>query len=225
MSTRKRRVVFIHTSPAAIGPLLQFYGEAAPELEITNLLDDGILRLFAGHRLAKAERRLAEMIAAARESYGAELAMLSCSAVPSMMLESLRRAIDLPILKIDDAMARRAVRAGKKIGVVVTFAPALEPACQLLSSAAAEAGATIDILPEICPVAYQALLAGDHPKHDALLIAAIQRLEEQNADAIVLAQVSMARVLAQLEGRITTLVLSSLPTSLEAIRKTLEKQP
>ena len=42
----KTKIAFIHTSPAAIGPLMQFYGEAAPDLEITNLLDDGLLRLY-----------------------------------------------------------------------------------------------------------------------------------------------------------------------------------
>lgn len=225
MATPKRKIVFIHTSPAAIAPLVQFYGAAAPELEITNLLDDGILRLFAAGQTVATENRLAGMIDAARAAYGAELALLTCSAVSRTMLENLRRGAHLPILKIDDALARQAVRVGRKIGVVVTFAPTLNTTCQLLTEAADEAGIAIDLIPEVLPEAYQALLAGDHAQHDVLLSAAVQRLEARGVDAIVLAQVSMARILPQLEGQVTTPVLTSLHTSLQAIRETFLEMP
>ena len=64
----QRKVALIHASPAAIAPLMQFYGEAAPELEVTNLLDDGLLRLFRSGDEAGAEGRLAEMIGTQRQS-------------------------------------------------------------------------------------------------------------------------------------------------------------
>src|SRR3954470_18340387 len=101
MTTSKRKIAFIHTSPAAIGPLMQFYSEAAPELEITNLLDDGLLRLLAAKESATARRDLAEMITAAVETYGAELAMITCSSVSREMAEQLAGDFELPILKID----------------------------------------------------------------------------------------------------------------------------
>ena len=214
----KRKVAFIHTSPAAIGPLMQFYSESAPELEITNLLDDGILRLLASQSYEVAQQRFMEMLKAGRETYAAELAMITCSAVPKTIIARLRDAFDIPILKIDHPMARQAVQSGKRIGVAVTFPPTLEPTCKLLFETAAEAGTTIDIIQEVAPEAYQALLAGDHQKHDDLLLAAIERLDQQNVAAIVLAQVSMARILPQLDGRASVPVLSSLHTSLDAIR-------
>jgi Asp/Glu/hydantoin racemase len=217
----KRSVAFIHTSPAAIGPLMQFYGEAAPELEITNLLDDGLLRLLAAKNLSTAEGRLAEMIKAASETYGAELAMITCSSVSKEIAQRLDDDFDLPILKIDYPMARQAVRSGKTIGVAATFPPTLEPTCRLLSEAAAEAGMTIEIIQEVEPEAYKALLANDSQKHDELLLAAIERLEKQEVSAIVLAQVSMARILPRIHGRVAVPVLSSLHTSLEAIREAL----
>ena len=219
-----RKVAFIHTSPAAIGPLMQFYGEAAPELEVTNLLDDGILRLLRAQDVAGAERRFAEMIRAAREVYGAELAMITCSAVPQGLLAQLREAFPLPLLKIDEPMARQAVRAGRKIGVTVTFPPARGPASKLLAAAAAEAGMEVELMTEVSPGAYQALLAGDHRTHDELLAAAIRRLEGQGVDAIVLAQVSMARILPQVEGWVKVPIFSSLQTSLTAIRESCKPQ-
>ncbi len=102
---------------------MQFYTGAAPELEITNLLDDGLLRLLAAKETATAERRLAEMIKAAVETYGAELAMITCSSVSREMAERLASDFALPVLKIDYPMMRQAVRAGARIGVAATFTP------------------------------------------------------------------------------------------------------
>src|SRR5205085_4490401 len=129
----KTKIAFIHTSPAAIGPLMQFYGEAAPDLEITNLLDDGLLRLLAEKNYRVAQERLADMIETARRIYGARLTMITCSSVSKEMAERLNETFDLPILKIDYPMARQAVHTGKRIGVAATFPPTLVPTSKLLS--------------------------------------------------------------------------------------------
>lgn len=214
-----KKVAFLHASPAALAPLAQYYREAAPDLEITNLLDNGLLRLFAAGDWATVEQRLAEMLAAARDAYGAEAVLLTCSAVPRDMLERLRCSAGVPVLKIDESLARAAVRAGRRIGVVVTFPPTLETNRALLEDAAAEAGVTIEILPRLLPEAYQALLAGDSATHDQQMLAAVEGLAREGVEVIVLAQVSMARVLPQLEGRVGVPVVSSLQTSLAALRE------
>lgn len=219
----KRKVAFIHTSPAAIGPLMQFYGAAAPALELTNLLEDGLLRLLAERRREVAVRRLQEMINAARTTYQAELALITCSSVTTEMVAELRAACDVPILKIDYPMAQRAVRAGRRIGVVATFPPTIEPTSNLLAVAAAEAGTEIELTKEVIPEAYQALLANDHQTHDQLLLAAIERLAQQEVAAVVLAQVSMARIVPLLDGHVKVPVLTSLHTSLDAVRAELAK--
>lgn len=217
----KRKVAFIHTSPPAVGPLMQFYSQAAPELEITNLLDDGLLRLLAARELETAQKRLAEMIRAASETYQAELAMITCSSVSKEMVEELGAGFDLPILKIDYPMAQLAIRAGGKIGVAATFPPTIEPTTMLLAAAAAEAGTSIEITKEVIPEAYHALLANDLQRHDELLLGALKRLKASGVAVIVLAQVSMARILPQLDNTIGVRVLSSLQTSLDAIRTQL----
>jgi len=218
----KRKIAFIHTSPPAVAPLMQFYSEAAPELEITNLLDDGLLRLLAAKNVAQAQQRLGEMIWTARGTYGAELAMVTCSSVSKEMVERLSGTVDIPLLKIDYPMARMAVAAGSRIGVAVTFPPTLETTSGLIKEAAAEAGKAVEIVPEIVRAAYDALLSGNPESHDELLVAGIQRLAEREVDVIVLAQVSMARILPQVTGHVNVPVLSSLTTSLSAIREALE---
>jgi hypothetical protein len=220
---KKRKIALIHTSPAAIAPLMRFYADAAPELEITNLLEDGLLRLLAAGEHATVERRLADMLSVAVRTYDAQLAMVTCSSVTRGMVEKLAPLFDLPILKIDYPMAREAVSAGRRrIGIAATFPPTIVPTSQLISEAAEEAGAEIEIIREVVPGAYDALLSGDDEAHDELLCAGIQRLAAGRVDVIVLAQISMARVLPRLEGEIAVPVLSSLHTSLSAIRSALK---
>lgn len=220
----KRKVAFVHTSSAAINPLMGFYNETAPELEITNLLDDGILRLLSANDSQAAQRRLADMLKAAVETYAVELGMITCSSVSNETVKDLNDAFDLPVLKIDYPMARQAVKAGGKIGIAATFSPTLVPTSKLLNEAATEAGTSIELVTEVAPEAYDALLIGDTATHDKLLLSLLERLSKRDVAAIVLAQVSMARILSQLDGRFDIPILSSLPTSLEAVREALENQ-
>jgi Asp/Glu/hydantoin racemase len=224
MSMKKRKIALIHTSPAAIAPLMRFYAEAAPELEITNLLDDGLLRLLAHGEHEVVERRLAEMLTTAVRTYGAELAMVTCSSVTRGAVDGLAPLFALPVLKIDYPMAREAVGAGRRrIGIAATFAPTIAPTSRLISEAAEEAGASVELVQEVVPGAYDALLSGDEETHDELLCAAVERLAATaGVDVIVLAQISMARVLPRLAGKVAVPVLSSLHTSLSAIRSALK---
>src|SRR5918998_4470975 len=177
MSQTKRSVAFIHTSPAAVGPLMQFYAAAAPELEVTNLLDDGLLRLLAAGRAGDVRRRLEGMLRSAAETYAPELSMVTCSSVSKETVDALARDFDFPVLKIDYPMARRAVRAGRRIGVAATFPPTLAPTSRLLREAAAEAGTEIEIIEEVAAEAYKALLANDTATHDGLLSTAVENLQ------------------------------------------------
>ena len=221
MTETKRSVAFIHTSPAAIGPLMQFYAGAAPELEITNLLDDGLLRLLAAGRAVDVRRRLEEMLRAAAETYEPELAMVTCSSISQEMTTALARDFNFPVLKIDYPMARRAVGAGRRIGVAATFQPTLVPTSKLLREAAKEVGREIEIVEEAAPGAYTALLANDTATHDELLLQAVENLQHKDVSVVVLAQVSMARTLPLIEPGARVPVLTSLHTSLEAIREAL----
>ncbi len=215
------RVALLHTSPPAIAPLMLYLGTHAPELEITNLLEDGILRFFSAGDYTAAEARFRDLLGIARSVYRADAAMITCSSTPRRLVRNLAEGSRIPVLKIDDPMATRAVRAGRRIGVAITFRPTLEPTTRLLNETAAEAGAAIELVPAIVSEAYEALLGGRPERHDELLLAAIDELVSAPVDAVVLAQVSMARLLPKLEGRYAVPVLSSLETSLEALREAL----
>jgi Asp/Glu/hydantoin racemase len=218
---RKHFVSFLHTSPAAIPPLMRYYGEMAPDLEITNQLDDGVLRMLSLPNMSGTKRRIQEMLTVAVDTYKAELVMVTCSSLPSLLVSELGATVGVPVFKIDDPMGADAVRSGRRLGLVVTFRPTIEPTSALLRNAAAAAGKEIELIPAILPEAYDALLSGNADRHDDLVLDGIDGLSARGVDAIVLAQVSMARLLPQLQGRVNVPVYSSLTSSLGAIRKRL----
>ncbi|MCI0625763.1 MAG: hypothetical protein L0387_29665, partial [Acidobacteria bacterium] len=147
----KKRIAFLHASPAAVPPLAEFCANEAPDLEVTNLLDDSLLRFFRSGDLDSAEARLKDMLSVARDIHGAELAMLTCSAVPKDRMENLRRNAGITLLKIDAPMAEAAVRAASRIGVAVTFPRTLDTAIQLLAEAAEDARVRIELFPLVAP--------------------------------------------------------------------------
>jgi len=210
----KTRLAFLHTSPPAIAPLMQYYGREAQEFGIVNLLDDGILHHFRSGDEAAAESALGELLDRACASYGVKAALVTCSSVSRSMLESLQRRSPVPLLKVDVPMAEEAMRRGKRIGVAYTFAPTLGPTTALFESRA-------ELHPLWIPGAYDALLAGNPEVHDRLMLEGLEKLRQLDTDVIVLAQVSMARVLPQLRRDFEVPVLSSLETSLRALREVL----
>lgn len=216
----KLRLVFLHTSPAAIAPLNSYYQANAPEFEITNLLDDGVLRCFAAADEGGAECRLAELLRYAVRHEGARLVMVTCSAVTRALMNRISASAGIPVLKIDDALARRAVASGPRLGVIVTFPPSQAATERLLRETAEECGTAVQLRTLVLPEAYDALLNGQAERHDEMLIDAVERLRREGVGAVVLSQVSMARILPRVPDSPVP-VLSSLPASLEAIREAL----
>lgn len=219
MNGPKRKIALVHTSPPAIQPLMQFYSQAAPDLAIANLLEDGLLGLLAEGRHDTVRARLRGMIEVARETYSAELAMITCSSVPLWMAADIGEELKMPVLKIDGPMARRAVEAGSRVGVAVTFKPTIEPTSKLIRDTAASLSRGVELVTRVVDGAYQALLSGDTATHDRLLVDGIRELARERVDAIVLAQVSMARVRDAAQHAVEIPVLSSLDTSLSAVRE------
>jgi len=215
------KIVLIHASRAAVDPVTQYYTSASPQLEITNLLDDGVMRLLRTGDIGAAKSRLADMLSVARNTYGAELALLTCSAVPPDILDELKRGAGFPVLKIDEPMCEAAIKAGSRIGLITSFPPTSATTRALLNEAAARVGKSIEIEEEQAPEALKALLAGDEATHDIELLAAAGRLAQKRPQVVVLAQVSMARLAPVIAERLVLPVLSSLASSLDAVRTIL----
>ncbi len=164
-------------------------------------------------------RRLIGEIASA-EKAGADAVLVTCSSIgPGAAVA--QQLFDIPILRIDDAMAEKAVRQAQRIGVLATLRTTLDPTTALLRQKAAEAGRRVELVECLCEEAFPAVLAGDTATHDRMLRQALTE-DLKGVDLIVLAQASMARVVDTLAaGVLQTPILSSPELAVLSARQAL----
>jgi Asp/Glu/hydantoin racemase len=154
------------------------------------------------------------------QQMGAVALLNACSSVGEAA-SAARAAISIPLIKIDEVMAEQAVAAGPRIGVVATVRTTLEPTVRLIKAKAAAAGRSIEVTEALAEGAFQALLDGKAELHDDIVKRTIRTVADK-VDVIVLAQVSMARLVSSLAD-MKVPVLSSPQSGVEAVRAALAK--
>jgi Asp/Glu/hydantoin racemase len=217
-------LAFIHTSHILIPLFSKLAREILPEFETFHMTDESLIRntIRAGHLTACTKRRLIAMIGSAREGC-ADAVMVTCSSIGEGAALA-RDLFDFPVLRIDEAMARAAVQLGKRIGVAATLQTTLDPTIRLLQETAIAGGSDIVVVPSLCQGAFEAVIAGDTARHDAMLIDSLNRLRSE-VDVVVLAQASMARVVDQMHLNEGPPMLSSPELALRHAREVLLPAP
>ena len=218
-SVTKIPIAIIHATRASIEPVNHYYTHCntanAPQFDIFNLLDDGLMRYLASNDVARSTKRFLQMMALARDEYGAKLAMLTCSAVPASTMAVLRDwDPSFPVIKIDEPMAKLAVASGRNIGVIASFPATIATTEGLLHAAGAKSVHSICV-----PQALEALFNGDPARHNHLIhTACLDLISQAPTDVVILAQVSMAHLAPELCDELQMPVFGSLDTSLAAIK-------
>ncbi|MFE3287976.1 hypothetical protein ACFXJJ_33410, partial [Streptomyces sp. NPDC059233] len=113
--------------------------------------------------------------------------LVTCSTIGAIA-EGLTPALGAPVLRVDRPMAAAAVRTGARIVVLATVESTLAPTAELLAEEAG--GRPVSIRTHLVDGAWERFAAGDAVGSLALVAAAVDAVT--GADAIVLAQVSMA---------------------------------
>lgn len=216
----QKTLAILHTTPATIDPLKELAAEMLPGCGVIDFVDDSILPLLArnGGNVQPFEERLVCYGRFAEQS-GADVILSACSSVGELVT-SIRQAVSVPVIRIDEAMAEEAVHTGSRIGVAATLATTLNPTVRLLRQKADEAGRAIEVFPEQANDAYQLLMAGDKDAHDRVLARALGSLAKK-VDLVVLAQASMARVLAAIPEDQHSRFLTSPKRAMEQVRSAL----
>ncbi len=218
-----KTLAFIHTSPLTIPVFASLATEKMPDIEIFHMLDESLLKnTLAAGRLEKATvRRLVGMVESAGQA-GADVVMVACSSI-GPAVDVARRMVDFPVVRVDEAMAEEAVWAGERIGVAATLASTLEPTCALIRSRAKTLGLERTIVERLCAGAFDAVRRGDAEEHDRIVGEGLEELAGE-ADVIVLAQASMARVAETLPPEKRTVpILSSPASGVDRARLALEE--
>lgn len=220
MMHKQKLVVAVHTGPVTVTTLSALAAELIPDVRLVNLVDDSLLKdtIAAGAVTPAVTRRLAQYMTIGQEM-GADMILNCCSSVGEAA-DIAASLLDVPVLKIDLAMAEEAVRRATRIGVVATVQTTLEPTARLIERTAQAASKSVQVTRQLCVGAFDALLAGDPARHDSIVSHELVALAG-NVDLIVLAQVSMARVADGLGDQVACPVLSSPRLGMERLSQRL----
>lgn len=184
------RIAFLHTGAVNIAPFAELAGELLPGVTVANYLDDRIVAdLGDAQRAASVPERIEDLVRAAAAG-GADAVMFTCSSISQLAAPAAEQA-GIAVLRVDEAMADAAVRAGARVRVIATLPTTCRPTIALLHERAASAGVSPLITSEVVDGAFAAVAGGDRGTHDRLVAAAIERGAAE-ADVVVLAQASMA---------------------------------
>jgi Asp/Glu/hydantoin racemase len=209
---KRKTLGLVHTSATLVPLFAQLCKELLPNVDVFNLADDSLIKdvIRRGELTPQTARRAVEHIASA-EAAGADYILVTCSSI-GRAVETAASLSAVPVLRVDQPMADRAVQTGRKIGVVATLPTTLEPTADLIQRRAQKAGRQVELTSRLCVGAFDALMGGDAAKHDAMVAGALRELSQQ-VEVIVLAQASMARVverLAEVEKRVPILASPAL---------------
>jgi Asp/Glu/hydantoin racemase len=214
-------VVFIHTISPLIGVFDQLAAELLPGVLVKHILDEPLMEGIRqrGVSTSSDSARLWDHIKMA-ESIRARAVLVTCSTL-SPLLDNLRPLTALPLVKIDEAMIAAAVQAGDRLGVLATNPTALASTQMLLEAQARKSGREIACELRLVDGAFSALLNGKTEEHDRLVRQAVLELGS-GVDVVVLAQASMARVIAEIpEDERRTPIFSSPHLALKQVRELL----
>lgn len=217
----KRRLGLLHTSATLVPIFEQLCKAQLQNVSVFNLVDDSLIKDVIEHRHLRPHtaRRVAQHIAAAEDA-GADYIMVTCSSIGAAV-ENAAGFASVPVLRVDQPMADRAIASARRIGVIATLPTTLEPTVDLLRRRAIAAGKEVDLTTRLCESAFDALMSGNADAHDTLVRKALRELSSQ-VDVIALAQASMARVVADLpEADRRIPILASPPLAIEYLATVL----
>ncbi|WP_213981020.1 aspartate/glutamate racemase family protein [Sphingomonas sp. dw_22] len=211
----------IHNSPMLAPVFNEIAARIMPDVRILHFVDESTIKntIAAGH-LQKATMRQVIRLVGSTFNAGCDAALVTCS--------SIGRAVDMaaelyeqPVLRVDRPMAEKAVATGRRIGVVATLSTTLKPTADLVRRVAEEQGKDVEIVEYLCEGAFDAVMAGDGATHDRIVGEALTE-GLKGVDVILLAQASMARVVASLPaGAVAAPVFSSPELGMEHARDIL----
>lgn len=201
-------VCILQTSFAKREDTVAFLKAKVPGVQVEFITDSTLLadvRKNGGPTQAVIDRMV--LYAKAAEISGADLIVNSCSTVGEVA-DIYAKEVSIPVMKVDEPMAREAVSLGTKIALIATVETTLGPSERLIKKIGADQGKKMECTQYLENGAWDALQAGNPQEHNRILMDKIRKLDQMGYDAIVMAQVSMRALLPELEDVKTPLLCS-----------------
>lgn len=189
-------LTLISTGIGVVDILETIIHEERSDIQIRNIVDDSVISEIASNGNVippSVVRRIATYCQFA-EDIGSRAVLITCSSI-SEIVDLSKPFVHIPLFKIDEPMAELAVtRSHDSIAIVATLETTMLPTRRLVEAKAAAAGKQLKITEELCIGAFEARMRGDYQKHDQIVLTAVKNIVK-HCDIVLLAQVSMARVI------------------------------
>ena len=206
--SKTRRIALIHALPFSISPIKQTFEEYWPEAELVNLLDDS-LSVDLKRSQTLTEEIIGRIVTLGDYAHriGADGILYTCSAF-GKAIDIVKRNLDIPVLKPNEAMFEEALQKGEKIGMLTTFGPSVASMEAEFIEYAAGCNSTPPLTTILVAEAMAMLGDGDATGHNKALQLAAER-HFADFDLIMLAQFSTAQALTSVSKVVNTTVLTS----------------
>lgn len=192
-----KKIAMLHTSSATLAMMQQLIADIMPEVEVMHLVEESMIKqvMKAGGVTPNIAARIADYVHIA-EKADCDIFITACSSIGTAV-EQCQFLTPLQLARIDSAMVKEAIEKGERIAVLATVATTLKPTLDYVQRKIQESGKPRALTPIIMEEAFHALLAGEMDTHDRIVADGLKTAFSQ-ADVVMLAQASMARVLQQL---------------------------
>lgn len=219
----KAKLALIHTSATLVPIFDQLCVEHLNGVERFHISDDSLIKdvIAKGSLTRETSVRVVDHVRSAASS-GATQILVTCSSI-GPAVELAQNFVSVPVIRVDLAMAEKAVTMGERIGVIATLPTTLEPTQDLVSRRAKAHHQSISLKPVLCEGAFSLLMSGRAEEHDAQVAEALTDLAK-HVDVIVLAQASMARVADTLKPEEKPIpILASPELAILRLKETLQE--
>ena len=157
------------------------------------------------------------------EKAGADLIFNQCSSA-GPAADIAAKTLNIPLLKVDQAMVEKALEIGEKIAVIATIGTTLNPSVAMIRDTAEKVGKKVQVDSVLLEDAYQELFLNKNASaHNRIIIEKIREIENFY-DVIVLAQGSMVTLLDDLSD-VHTPILTSPRMGVERAKAILDAMP
>ncbi|MEK9971130.1 MAG: aspartate/glutamate racemase family protein [Ferrovibrio sp.] len=179
------RIACLHTAESNVAVFETVAGQRG--LSLTHMVRADLLTdaMQAGGLNAEIAARTGDVL---RDlAHGADAVLLTCSTL-GPVADGMSASV--PVLRVDAALARQAVREGGTVAVLCAVETTLGPTGALFGAAAKQTGAAIDL--RLVPGAWKAVLTGRRGQWLATCAAAADEAFAEGIKVVALAQASMA---------------------------------
>ena len=218
------KIAIVYTS---LGGLIQTmkkeFARAMPGCTLINIADDSLIRevMEEGAVTEGVRERMMHYFQAAANC-NPQVIVSACSSVGEVAEEADQKW-GIPVVRIDHAMIEKALEEGNRIGVLASLGTTMEPTVSYIRRLAADRGREVQVVGKVAEGAYEANARGETAVHDARIAQAAKEIQA-DADVIILAQGSMARMEEELRRQTGLPVYSSPRLRAEEIQVMCEKE-